>query len=99
MPFKPPPTSGPFGRGADRRRSGDTVDVRDPVAPPLGEEDEASKSFFAAERGAALRKERDAENLAGFGPLSARHSPFPLIFSLAAAFLVILAICWSLWER
>ena len=99
MPFKPAPPSRLLRHGVARGGSGDTVDIRDSAAPLFGSEDEAAAERFAPGHGLAFRKHPDPESLAPLGRLLGRHSPFPLILSLAAAFLVIVAICWSLWER
>ena len=48
----------------------------------------------AAER---APKDLDPEEVSDSGSLSERYLPFRLILSLAVAFLVVLAISWSLW--
>ena len=94
MLSKPAPPSDPSRRGADRGGANDNFDFWDPVATPLGGDDEEAGQ---SERAPTFGNDLDPENVAGGRRLLGRYFPFPLIVSLAVAFLVVLAISWSLW--
>ena len=100
MRFQPVPMPGPLRRGANGGpRARDATDFRHVFGAPAKDQakDQAAESSSDPERGAGLRNKRRARGLAGFGRLWMRYFPFPLLLSLALAFFVVLAVCWSLW--